>query len=376
MKKNIFLLVLAVGLALVLAACGGSDNNDDGNANGASNDNGENNEANDDNDGDSDMKAALVTDVGGVDDKSFNQSAWEGLQEWGDEHGLEEEEDYDYAQSESDSDYTPNLQNLVREDFDLVYGIGFKLEKAMEDIAENYPDKKFGIVDSVIEDQDNIVSITFADNESAFLTGVAAANKTESDKVGFIGGEESDIIEAFEVGFRAGVKSVDEDIDVEIQYSGNFDSGDDGKLIASSMFDDDRDVVMHAAGDTGNGLFAEAIDRKKNDPDQNIWAIGVDRDQYDEGEVDDDNITLTSAVKRVDNAVQDVNNMAMEGDFPGGELMEFDLDDEGVGYTETNEEGMTDEIVDEVDDWKELIIDGDVDVPHDKDELEEYFDNL
>lgn len=374
MKKRIFLLILVVGLALFMTACGSSDNNDNGDANGAADNDG--NDNGDENDGDEDLKAALVTDVGGVDDKSFNQSAWEGLQEWGDEHDLEEGEDFDYAQSESDSDYTPNLQNMVREDYDLVYGVGFKLEKAMEDIADNYPDKKFGIIDSVIEDRDNVVSINFADNESSFLTGVAAALKTENDKVGFIGGEESDIIEAFEVGYRAGVKSVDEDIDIDVQYVGDFGKADEGKLIASSMYDDDRDVVMHAAGDSGQGLFAEAIDRKENDPDEDIWAIGVDRDQYDEGEVGDDNITLTSAVKRVDNAVQDINNDTMEGDFPGGEAIEFDLDDEGVDYTDTNEEGMTDDIVDEVEDWKDQIIDGDVDVPHDKDELDEYLDNL
>ncbi|HLR02388.1 MAG TPA: BMP family protein [Virgibacillus sp.] len=367
MKKKFFLLIMVMGMALFMAACGSSNNNADNNDGG--------NSGGSDGNGDTDYKVGLVTDVGGVDDKSFNQSAWEGLQSWGEEHGLEKGEGFDYAQSKSDSDYTPNLQTLVRGDYDLVYGIGFKLEKAMEDIADQYPDKEFGIVDAVVE-ADNIVSITFADNESSFLAGVAAAEKTNTDKVGFIGGEESGIIEAFEVGFRAGVKSVDEDIDVNVQYAGSFEAADEGKLIASSMYNEDRDVIMHASGATGNGLFAQAIDLKKSDPDRDVWAIGVDRDQYDEGQAGDDNITLTSAVKRVDNAVEQVNDMAMDGDFPGGEVLEFDLEDEGVGYTTSNEDAMTDDIVDAVEDWKEKIIAGDVDVPNTYDELEDYLDSL
>src|SRR5699024_2496918 len=124
-----------------------------------------------------------------------------------------------------------------------------------------------------------------------------------------------------------------EDIDINVQYAGSFEAADEGKLIASSMYNEDRDVIFHASGATGNGLFSQAKDLKKKDPEREIWAIGVDRDQYEEGQVDDYNITLTSAVKRVDNAVQQVSNMAVDGEFPGGEIMEFDLEDEGVGYT-------------------------------------------
>src|SRR5699024_1968343 len=153
------------------------------------------------------------------------------------------------------------------------------------------------------------------------------------------------------------------DIDVNVQYAGAFDAADEGKLIASSMYNDDIDIIFHASGGTGNGLFAEAKDIKNNDPDRDIWVIGVDRDQHDEGEINDQNVTLTSVIKRVGNAVQDVSNMAMDGEFPGGEVLELGLADDAVGYTTTNEEAMTQEIIDEVEKWKEKIVNGDVDVP-------------
>lgn len=359
MKKIILMLTLVLGLGLILTACAGGSDDEEGS---------------DDSDGDSDFSVGLVTDVGGVDDKSFNQSAWEGLQAWGDEHDLEEGEDFDYAQSDSSSDYVPNLKSMTRQDYDLIYGIGFKLQDSIEDIAEQYPDKHFAIVDAVA-DKDNVTSIGFADNESSFLVGAAAALKTNTDKIGFIGGEESDIIESFESGYRAGAKSVNPDIDIDVQYAGGFDKADKGKLIASSMYDEDRDVIFHSSGGTGNGLFNQAKNIKQNDPDREIWAIGVDRDQYDEGEVGDDNITLTSAVKHVDDAVQDVNNDAMEGDFHDGETLDLGLEEGDVGITDTNEEAM-EEVMDDVDEWKEKIIDGDVDVPDTKDELDDYLNDL
>lgn len=377
MKKNKFLLLLTVllSLGLILAACGNSDDEEEKEADTDSDADTEATEENDDEEAeDGDFKVALVTDVGGVDDRSFNQSAWEGLQAWGEEHDLEKGDGFDYAQSEADADYMPNLTRLIRDDYNLVFGIGFKLEDAIGKIADQNPDNHFAIVDAVV-DGPNIASITFADNESAFLAGAAAAHKTNTDKLGFIGGVEGDIITAFEVGFRAGALSVNPDIDIEVQYAGAFDAADDGKLIASSMYNDDSDIIFHASGATGNGLFAQAKDLKKNDPDREIWAIGVDRDQHDEGDIGDDNITFTSVIKRVDNAVQEVSNQSMNDEFPGGEILELGLKDDAVGYTTTND-AMTDEIIDEVEDWKEQIINGDVVVPHNHDEFDDFEDSL
>src|SRR5690625_2014411 len=192
-RKYSLFFVLVLSVAMFLAACGSSDDAESDDKDAAEDD--------------SDYSVGLVTDVGGVDDKSFNQSSWEGLQEWGKEHGLEEKEGYEYAQSDDESDYLPNLNRFVRNDYNLIFGIGFMLEDGIHTIAEQHPDANFAIVDSVV-DQPNVASINFADHEGSFLVGVAAALKTETDKVGFIGGVDSETINKFEAGFVAGVKSI------------------------------------------------------------------------------------------------------------------------------------------------------------------------
>lgn len=369
-------MLLLMVMSLFLVACGGAgDKKEETEDTNKTEDEGT---TEDNATGEGDFSVAMVTDTGGIDDKSFNQSAWEGLQAWGEEHGIEKGTGgYDYAQSESDSDYLPNFTRLVKNDFNLIYGIGFLLQDSVTDIAKQNPDHFFGIVDTVV-DAPNVASITFAEHEGSFLVGVAAAMKTKTDKIGFIGGVDSDLINKFEVGFVAGAKSINPDIDVKIQYAEDFNAADKGKLIASNMFNNDIDIIYHAAGGTGNGVFAEAKDIKKNDPDREIWVIGVDRDQYEEGlnEDGDESVTLTSMVKRVDIAVQEVSNMAMEGNFPGGENVVFGLEDEGISVAETNEAAYTDDIRKEVDGWEEKIKSGEQEVPKSRAELKEFEEGL
>lgn len=372
MKNNRHFLsaFMFVVLSLFLVACGGSEDEE---ANGSAD------EANEGTTGEAenasgDFSAAMVTDTGGIDDKSFNQSAWEGLEAWGEEHGFERGADgYDYAQSEDDSDYLPNFTRLVKNDFDLIFGVGFLLEDAVADIAEQHPDNYFAIVDTVV-DAPNVASITFAEHEGSFLAGVAAAMKTKTEKIGFLGGVDSDLINKFEVGFVAGAKSVNPDIEIQIQYAEDFNAVDKGKLIASNMYNSDIDIIYHAAGNTGNGVFAQAKDLKQNDPDREIWVIGVDRDQYEEGLNEDEStsVTLTSMVKRVDISVHDVTNAAMSGEFPGGENIVFGLEDEGVSVADTNEDAFTDDIKEAVNEWEEKIKSGELEVPKSRAELEEF----
>lgn len=359
-RKFITMFVLILSLGTLLAACGSDDKGSDS----------------DNKDGDTeDFTAAMVTDIGGVDDKSFNQSSWEGLQEWGKEHGYSKGEGIDYAQSNDKADYMPNLNRLIREDYNLIFGIGFELKEDLEKVAGQYDDKHFAIVDDEI-DAPNVASIMFKEHEGSFLVGVAAAMKTETNKVGFVGGIDSPLINKFESGFIAGVKSVNPDIEVEVEYAESFGAPDKGKIIASNMYSNGADVIYHSSGGTGNGVFNQAKDLKQNDPDRDIWVIGVDRDQYDEGQIGDDNVTLTSMIKRVDVAVEDVSNQAMDGDFPGGELLEFGLKDDAIGFATTNEEAITEEIIDTVNEWKEKILNGDIDVPQTRDETKEFVDSL
>ncbi len=310
-----------------------------------------------------------------MDDKSFNQSAWEGLQEWGKENGLEKGNGFDYAQSNEKADYIPNLNRLIRDEYDLIFGIGFELKEDLQKVAKQYPDTHFALVDDTIE-ADNAVSITFKEHIGSFLVGVAAAQKTETNKLGFVGGVDSPLINKFESGFIAGAKSVNPDIEVEVEYAESFGDPAKGKIIASNMYNNGIDIIYHASGGTGNGVFNEAKDIKQNDPERKIWVIGVDRDQHEEGQIGDHNVTLTSMVKRVDVAVKNVTEQAMNGEFPGGEKLEFGLEEDAINVATTNEDAMTKEIVDSVNEWKEKILNGDVEVPQTHEELKGFIDSL
>ena len=346
MKSRNFKSLLTLGLlsSLTLAACGADEGSDSASSSGS----------------EEDFSIVMVTDVGGVDDKSFNQSAWEGMEAWGEEHGLEKGPDgYNYIQSDEDSQFVTNLNTALNSNFDLIYGIGFKLQPAMADVAEQNPDQNFVIIDEQIE-ADNVASVLFKDHEAAFLAGVAAAETTETDHVGFIGGQESAVIDRFEAGFVAGVEAVNPDITIDVEYAGSFGDAALGKQLAAAMYSSGADVIYHASGDTGNGVFSEAIDRMNSNPDEQLWVIGVDRDQTAEGEYDGGNLTLTSTLKGVGQAVQDIANESMEGNFPGGEISNFGLAEDSVGITDG---ALSEETIKTVEDYKQQIIDGDITVP-------------
>ncbi|EKN65668.1 basic membrane lipoprotein [Neobacillus bataviensis LMG 21833] len=315
------------------------------------------------------FSVAMVTDVGGVDDKSFNQSAWEGLQAFGKDNSLTKGKGgFDYLQSKSDADYSTNLNKLAREDFDLVFGIGFLMQAAVEEIAKQQKDAHFAIIDAEVK-QPNVASVLFKEQEAAFLAGVAAALQTKSNHIGFIGGMEIPVIERFETGFLAGVKAAKPEAKVDVQYSGAFDKAELGQSIASKMYSSGADVVFHAAGGTGVGLFKEANDLKKKDPSREIWAIGVDSDQANMGP----DIVLTSALKRVDNAVKDLSNKAKDGNFPGGEVALYGLHEDGVGLAPINAKADQKDAIDTaVNEWIEKIKSGAVKVPGTRDELKTF----
>lgn len=345
-------LVIAAGT--ILGACGNSEKSS-GNSEGKNK-----------------FSVAMVTDIGGVDDKSFNQSAWEGIQAFGKDNGLKKGKNgYDYLQSKSDADYTTNLNKLARENFDLIYGVGYLMEDSISEIADQRKNTNFAIIDAVV-DKDNVASITFKEQEGSFLVGVAAALTSKSGKIGFVGGMESELIKKFEVGFRAGVQAVKPDATVQVKYAGGFDKADVGKATAESMYKSGVDVIYHSAGATGTGVFTEAKNLKKEDPKRDVWVIGVDKDQYAEGQVEgtDDNVTLTSMVKKVDTAVEDLTKKASEGKFPGGETLTYGLDQDGVGIS-SSKQNLSDDLIKAVDDWKKKIIDG-LEVPGTEKELKNF----
>lgn len=301
--------------------------------------------------------AALVTDGGSIDDKSFNQSAWEGLEAWGKENKLEKGVNgYNYAQSNSDADFTPNINKLIKAKYSTIFGIGYKLAPAIKKTAKQNPKTNFVIIDDVVSGK-NVASVTFKSEQSSFLAGVAAAETTKTNKVGFLGGVKSDVITTFEKGFIQGVHAVNPKITVDVKYAGSFTKADLGQSMATAMYNNGEDVIFHAAGGTGAGAFTAAKNLAKNG--KKVWVIGVDQDQKADGAYKGGNVTLASAVKEVGNAAKDIANKAMKDKFPGGKIVTYDLKSKGVDLVNDN---MSDSAWKVVQQYKQKIIKGDLTV--------------
>ena len=361
-KKLLSLLTLGLSASVLLAACGNgseeatSDVDETANSGAV--------ESTDAEPTGDDFSVVMITDVGGVDDKSFNQSAWEGLTAWGEENGKSKGVGgYEYIQSATEADFITNLTTGVNNGFNVVFGVGYILKDAMQETASNYPDTLFAIIDDQIEGE-NTTSVLFADNEAAFLAGVAAAKTTKTNHVGFIGGMEGVVIDRFEAGFYEGVKSVSEDIEVTVQYVGSFADAAQAKSIANGMYSSGVDIIYQAAGNAGNGVFAEARDIVTADSSREIYVIGVDRDQQEEGKLTVDgeerDLTLTSTVKGVGVAAQEIANLAMNNEFPANEVQFLGLAEGGVSLTDGV---LSEDAIAAVREAEQGIINGEIEVP-------------
>ena len=310
------------------------------------------------------IKVGLVTDVGGIDDKSFNQGTWEGIKLFGKEQGLKEGTGIKYLQSTADADYIPNLSTFADEKLDLIVAPGFLFNEAMLTVAKQYPNQKFMIIDSVVQDKDgklvpNVTNAVFAANEGSFLAGVAAGLKAKADKksiIGFVGGMKFPLIENFEVGFVQGVKAVFPEATILSDYTGSFSDAGIGQAMAAKQYGAGADVIFQVAGGSGNGVIKEAKERSAKGDIR--WAIGVDKDQYSDGIYSGTkSAILTSMMKRVDVAAHDVAVMTMNGKFPGGQVLTFDLKSKGVGLPEKNP-NLSDDIAKTIADYSAQIVAG------------------
>lgn len=266
MKKKLLALLLITVLAFSIVGCGNKDETPDEPEESA-----EVEEQGEEETGGV-LKIAMVTDEGGVHDQSFNQSAWEGLEQAEKELGVE----VSYQESQQDADFAPNFETLLDAENDLIWGIGFKLSDALMEAATANPDTKYAIIDFAYEDTpDNVVGVVFKAEQPSFLVGYIAGKMTETNKVGFIGGIAGDVIWGFDYGFQAGVqyaaKELGKEIEVLNQYAESFSDATKGKAIATNMYQQGADIVFHAAGDVGTGVIEAAKEQDK-------WVIGVDRD--------------------------------------------------------------------------------------------------
>lgn len=307
------------------------------------------------------MSATMVTDQGGVNDKSFNQSSFEGLTEYQDAGKIT----FDYIESHKESDYQPNLESALDSQSDIIFTIGYALFTATDEAANTNPDQNYAIVDNAnVNGQKNLVGIRFADHQNSFLVGYVAGMKTETNNVGFVGGMESEIIDRFEYGFKAGVQHAarekGQEIEVQVQYANSYSDQAAGKNIANQMYQNGADVIFHASGGTGIGVIEAA---KENDK----YVIGVDRDQKDEAP----DHMLASTIKGVGKAVQLICDQYMEGKFPGGETVSFSLaDGEACTIAYADNDLVAKEVKDTVEEIRQQIIDGKIEVPENEEDFE------
>jgi len=298
-------------------------------------------------------KIAIVFDIGGLGDKSFNDSAYLGLQRVAKELGAKTK----YAESRTPSDYEPNLAAFAKEGYDMVWGIGFLMADAIEKVSAQYPNTKFGIIDNSWDDawykaHPNVMSVMYKENEGSFLMGVLAAMTTKSKVIGFIGGMEFPVIWRFEAGFKAGVEAVDKSIKLLRNYAGSFNDPAAGKAIAVSMIRQKADVIYHASGGTGIGMFEAANETK------NVWVIGVDSDQFDLSP----KWTLSSMIKRVDNGVFMGTKNLIDGKFKAG-VTNLGLKEAGVGMAATTSKNTAAGAIAKANAWASMIIAGQKSVP-------------
>ena len=306
------------------------------------------------------FKIGMVTDVGGVNDGSFNQSAWEGLQRAGEAFGCEVK----YIESKGDADYVPNIGSFLDEDYDLIVCVGYMMADAVRDAAELYPDQKFAIIDDASNaDLDNVTCMMFEQEQASYLVGLAAGYTTESNIVGFVTGAANETMNSFGYGYCAGVLDANPDATILQYNANNFGDASGGKTAVNTMVTKGADVVFHAAGGTGIGVIDGCKENK-------IWAIGVDSDQSPLAP----ETILTSALKRVDNACYDATKKTILGTLEGG-VETYDLAAGGVDIAPTTD-NLSKDVLEKIEKAKKDIIAGDLVVPKNQEEFEEKYGDV
>jgi basic membrane protein A len=300
----------------------------------------------------------LVFDVGGLGDKSFNDSAHRGLVKAAGELGVQTQ----YIEPGEGADRESALRQRAAKGDHLVIGVGFIFSDDITKLAKEFPAVKFACIDyslpqGVDKVPDNLVGLRFREHEGSFLVGAVAGRVTKSKKLGFVGGMKIPLIRKFEAGYEAGIKHVCPDCQVFSGYAGTepkaFADPTKGKELALAQYGRGADIVYHASGKTGDGVFNAAQEQKK-------LAIGVDSDQFHVAPC----CVLTSMIKNVDVAVYDTIKAVVEGKFKGGEH-EFGLSDGGVGfvYDDNNKDKIPQPVADEIKTITKGIVDGTIKVP-------------
>ncbi|MGZ8719249.1 MAG: BMP family lipoprotein [Aeromicrobium sp.] len=307
---------------------------------------------------DAKKKVGMAFDVGGRGDQSFNDSAAKGLDDAACEFGFTAKT-AEAQDGEAESAREGRLRQLSDAGYNPVIAVGFAYSGSVAKVAKEYPKVNFAIIDDEVAAGDNIANLVFAEEQGSFLVGAAAALKSKAKHIGFVGGVEVPLIKKFEAGYEAGAKAVDPEIKIDSRYLtqppdfSGFGDPAKGKTAAEGMYDGGADIVYHAAGGSGGGVFeaAKAADAK---------AIGVDSDQAKTADASVKDVIMTSMLKNVDVAVLAYLKATDEGSVPTG-VSRYDLEVDGVGYSTTG--GQVDDIKQKLDEYKAQIVDGTIKVP-------------
>lgn len=309
----------------------------------------------------------LLTDATGIDDKSFNAAAWRGILEfYGDtwDNPSKKGKSYDVVTAQTQDMYVPNLKQVSDEKYDLVIVTGFTWADALNEVAPLYPNQKYMIVDVDWVNQPNVMQVTFSEHEGSYLVGVAAALKAKADGIknpqfGFIGGIPGPVITKFEVGYVMGILSVLPNAKILDYYANDWGKPELAKAQAKNWYDSGVYAIFSAAGGTGNGTIAQAKEYRAQG--KNVWAIGVDSDQYADGIYEGTkSAVLTSMIKRVETASKDALQAVKDKSFKA-EVLVLDTKADGVGFAVSNPE-LPKDIVDQVNKVRDDIIAGKVKV--------------
>ena len=347
MRRMLKMMAVASASALALTACGGSD----AGSTPAGSDTGASSAAA--------LKVGLAYDIGGRGDQSFNDAAAAGLDKAKADLGVTGQE-AEAGNGEAESAKEDRLRTLAQAGYSPVIAVGFAYASAVDKVAAEFPEIKFAIVDNAKGDKTpaNVSNLLFAENEGSFLVGAVAALKSTSNIIGFVGGVQVPLIQKFEAGYIAGAKAAKPDIKVQVKYLtqapdfSGFGDPAKGKTAAQGMLDAGADVIYHAAGGSGGGVF-EAV--KAADK----MAIGVDSDQAKTAPAGVRDIIVSSMIKKVDVAVFDFVKAVQDGSVQGGDKV-YDLKANGVDYSTTG--GKIDDIKAKIDDYKAKIIAGEITV--------------
>jgi len=348
LRRTMKFAALMTAGVLALGACGSSDSGGSTSSGGSSGSSAPK----------SDVKVGMAYDVGGRGDQSFNDSAAAGLDKAQKDFGITSKES-EAQPDEAENAREERLRTFADAGFDPIIAVGFAYAPALDKVSSEYPDIHFAIIDDETIQKKNVADLVFAEEQGSFLVGAAAALKTKSDHIGYIGGVETPLLQKFEAGYVAGAKKVNPNIKIDTAYLSQppdfsgFNDPAKGKTTAQGMFDNGADVVYAAAGGSGAGVFEAA-------KDSGAKAIGVDSDQYKTADPSVKDVIMTSMLKNVDVAVYNYLKEVVGGTFPSG-TTRYDLKVDGVGYSTSG--GMIDDITSKLDDYKQQIIDGKITVP-------------